>query len=271
MIPFRSLAVLLAMGLSSLALLFVASAASASVTLGSPLQELELISQCSAQPCALVQTALPQSGAAVVSPVSGVVLEWRMLGGSSSFPYRLRVLTPGPEGSYTATGSSQPSFPSGPGLQRFLTAIPIRAGQVVAIELQAGAPLAYAPTPGASFNRLAAPLSNGVPGVAIPGSSFELGFNAEIAVAPTPPAALPASPVAPAQATTTTSGACTVPSLVGAKLMSAKRRIRKGGCRVGNVTKRNGATAKTGRVVKQNPKAGKVLAPGAKVHVKLGL
>lgn len=30
------------------------------------------------------------------------------------------------------------------------------------------------------------------------------------------------------------------------------------------------ATAKTGEVVKQNPKPGKLLAPGTKVNVKLG-
>jgi beta-lactam-binding protein with PASTA domain len=41
------------------------------------------------------------------------------------------------------------------------------------------------------------------------------------------------------------------------------------GCRVGRVTKRGGATAKTGAVVDQSQRAGTMLAPGAKVDVTL--
>ncbi|HEX6665649.1 MAG TPA: PASTA domain-containing protein [Solirubrobacterales bacterium] len=253
--------------LAWLALCVSASATSATVTLGSPLQELGLTSQCPAQPCELVQTSLPQSGAAVISPMRGVVVTWSMLGGSSSFPYRLQVLSPGPEGSYTATGSSAPSVPTGPGLQTFATAIPIQAGQVIAIELQAGAPLAYAPTLGADFDRLTPPLVDGGIGTATPGSSFELGFNAEIAPEFAIPAETPVTGTVPTPAAT---GACRVPGLAGRKLAAAKKRIRKAGCRVGKVKKLKGATAKAGVVVKQNPKAGKILAPGAKVHVKLG-
>jgi beta-lactam-binding protein with PASTA domain len=36
------------------------------------------------------------------------------------------------------------------------------------------------------------------------------------------------------------------------------------------VTKTGGVTSSAGKVVKQNPKAGKVLAPKSKVSVKLG-
>jgi hypothetical protein len=196
-----------------------------------------------------------------------VIFRWRMLGGSSSFPYRLQVLTPGPEGSYTATGSSPPSVPSGPELQHFWTAIPIRAGQAVAIELQAGAPLAYAPTLGAGFNRLVPPLGIGGVGTAIPGSSFELGFNAEVAAALPAPTATAAG-VVPASAADL--AACRVPGLGGTRLRPAKKRIRKAGCKVGKVTRPKGVSARTGVVVKQGPKAGRVLAPGAKVNVTLG-
>jgi large repetitive protein len=64
--------------------------------------------------------------------------------------------------------------------------------------------------------------------------------------------------------------ACTVPNLKGKKLKAAKKKLRKAGCKLGKVTKKKGVTGKTGHVVKQAPKAGKVLAPGSKVKVKLG-
>jgi PASTA domain-containing protein/IPT/TIG domain-containing protein len=63
---------------------------------------------------------------------------------------------------------------------------------------------------------------------------------------------------------------CKVPNLHGANLKGAKKRIRKAGCGVGIVSKKPGVTVKTGHVVKQTPKPGKVLAPGTKVSVKLG-
>lgn len=62
---------------------------------------------------------------------------------------------------------------------------------------------------------------------------------------------------------------CKVPQLSGKKLKAAKQKIRKGGCKVGTVKKVGGATSKTGKVTKQNPKPGKILAPGSKVKITL--
>jgi len=63
---------------------------------------------------------------------------------------------------------------------------------------------------------------------------------------------------------------CKVPKLKDRKLKAAKKRIRKAGCAIGKVRLLDGATAKTGSVLKQSPKPGKVLPPGTKVNVKLG-
>lgn len=63
---------------------------------------------------------------------------------------------------------------------------------------------------------------------------------------------------------------CTVPNLKGKKLKPAKKRVRKAGCKVGKVKLKKGVTRKTGRVVRQGPKAGKVFAPGKKVNITLG-
>jgi hypothetical protein len=62
---------------------------------------------------------------------------------------------------------------------------------------------------------------------------------------------------------------CKVPQLKGKKLKAAKKKTRKGDCKLGKVKKLDGATAKTGKVTKQNPKPGKILAPGSKVKITL--
>jgi IPT/TIG domain/PASTA domain len=63
---------------------------------------------------------------------------------------------------------------------------------------------------------------------------------------------------------------CKVPKLEGKKLKGAKKAIRNRGCKVGHVGKEKGVTAKSGEVVKQNPKPGTIRAAGSKVFVKLG-
>jgi PASTA domain/IPT/TIG domain len=64
---------------------------------------------------------------------------------------------------------------------------------------------------------------------------------------------------------------CVVPNLKGKKLKASKKKLKAGDCKIGKVKKLDGATAKTGKVVKQHPKPGKVLAPGSTVSVKLGV
>jgi len=70
-------------------------------------------------------------------------------------------------------------------------------------------------------------------------------------------------------ATTYAYAGCKVPKLDGKKLKASKKKARRAGCGVGKVTKKGEATAKTGEVVKQHPKPGKVLAPGTKIKLTL--
>jgi hypothetical protein len=74
-----------------------------------------------------------------------------------------------------------------------------------------------------------------------------------------PPAPAPAAP-APT---------CTVPRLRGKALKSAKRQIRAADCRVGMLTKKAGATARNGEVVKQVPRPGATVATDTKVQLTL--
>jgi hypothetical protein len=100
----------------------------------------------------------------------------------------------------------------------------------------------------------------------VSGTGWEGGFRT-ITVEmnnPTPPAPTPE----PAPATPT---ACTVPSLHGLSLKSAKARLHAALCTVGQVRLAAGATAGKGRVVKQFRPAGTQLGAGTPVAVKLGL
>jgi hypothetical protein len=58
---------------------------------------------------------------------------------------------------------------------------------------------------------------------------------------------------------------CVVPKLVGKTLRTAKRLLRKGGCRLGSVV---GPSRGSAHVTAQQPKAGSVRGPGARVRVK---
>jgi PASTA domain len=91
-------------------------------------------------------------------------------------------------------------------------------------------------------------------------------------VAPVIPPALPPEAPAPAPVPTSTpaKAKCVAPKLVGKKLNAAKKSIKAADCKLGKVTKKNGATSKTGKVAKQSPKVGASKAAGAKIDITLG-
>lgn len=62
---------------------------------------------------------------------------------------------------------------------------------------------------------------------------------------------------------------CKVPKLKGKKLEGAKKALRAAHCKLGKVTKKEGVTAKTAKVVKQSVKAGAKKTAGTKVNVNL--
>ena len=78
-------------------------------------------------------TALPEKGASLTSPVTGTIVRWRIQGAEGG-PYYLRVLTPNSKGAYEASGTSGPATPSGTGLQTFTAHIPIKAGDLIGID-----------------------------------------------------------------------------------------------------------------------------------------
>jgi PASTA domain len=65
--------------------------------------------------------------------------------------------------------------------------------------------------------------------------------------------------------------ACVVPRLKNKPLKRAKTVLRRRGCKLGHVKKVDAPKpGKVGKVLKQNPKPGKILAPGARVRITLG-
>lgn len=64
--------------------------------------------------------------------------------------------------------------------------------------------------------------------------------------------------------------ACVVPAVKGKTLKAAKTLLRRRGCKLGHVKKVEAPARKEGKVLKQTPRAGKVLAPGARVRINLG-
>jgi PASTA domain/IPT/TIG domain len=111
----------------------------------------------------------------------------------------------------------------------------------------------------------------------VPASSFAVNSEGQITAVAPPSATLAKVNVAVTTLAGTATSAsqfsyegCTVPKLKGKKLKGSKKRVRKAGCKVGKVKKRGDATAKTGEVVKQRPKPGKLVPSGTKVKITLG-
>jgi IPT/TIG domain/PASTA domain len=277
-------------------------------------------------------TTLPETGANLASPVNGAIVRWKVQGAIGG-PFTLRVLHPNGSGAFTATGTSQPVKPLGTGIETFSTQMPIRSGDLIAVDSSnATDEIGVATASGAGYGIFSAPPFEGAtlaPSQTKAGQEIELA--AEVQPAPAITAVSPAqgsvlggekvtisgtnlngasavmfgevpaagftvvseekiTAVAPAQAqvgsvditATTLAGespitrgdqfdylGCTVPKLAGKKLGLAKAAIRGAGCKVGKVGKVRGPKKKRGKVIKQNPKAGRVLGPAAMVTIKL--
>ncbi|MFT3865450.1 MAG: IPT/TIG domain-containing protein [Solirubrobacterales bacterium] len=279
-------------------------------------------------------TTLPETGANLASPVNGAIVRWKVQGAVGG-PFTLRVLHPNGSGAYTANGSSQPAKPLGTGIETFSTQLPVRAGDLIAVDSSnATDEIGVATVAGAGYGIFSStPFEGATNAPSVTKAGQEIELSAEVQPAPaitsvSPDAGsvlggekvtingtnlngtsavmfgeVPAASftvvneekitaVAPKQAqvgsvdivATTLAGespasrsdrftyrGCTVPSLIGKRLPAAKSAIRGAGCKVGKVTKIVvSKKKKVGKVVKQSLKAGRVLASGTKVAVKVG-
>jgi hypothetical protein len=171
--------------MASACILFGAGAAQAStITVGSVLPP-GFASKPFEEVQTRLNTALPEKGANLVSPVSGAIVRWRMQGAKGG-PFYLRVLHPNGTGAYTARGTSAAATPTGPGLQTFTANLPVKAGDLIGIDpTNPTDEIGVVEVPGASFASIFPPPLDGATVPARdPKTGLELELSAE--VQPTP-------------------------------------------------------------------------------------
>lgn len=326
----RAIAVVCAV--SALVLAMATSAQAAVISIGSVLPE-GWTSKKFERVQTLFNTALPESGATLSSPVSGAIVRWRVQGAVGG-PFYLRVLRPNGKGAYEAAGKSAPATPSGTGLQTFETNLKIQAGDLIGVDpTSENDEIGVKTESGASYASIFPTPFDG--SVVAPSKTFtgeEIELSAEVLPAPevasiTPSfgavtggtevtitgknfanasavqfGSIPAASFTVDSDTkitataprslrpgkvdvtiTTVAGtnpdtrfddyvyrACVVPAVKNKTLKAAKAALRRRGCKLGHVKKVEAPAKKEGKVLKQTPRPGKVLAPGSRVRVNVG-
>jgi hypothetical protein len=131
-------------------------------------------------------TALPEKGANLTSPVDGAIVRWRLQDATGG-PFYLRVLRPNGSGGYMAAGTSNAVTPSGPGLQTFTANLPIKAGDLIGIDpTNATDKVGVAEAAGAGYGFIFPPPFDGAtvaPSGVVNGKEIEL--SAEVQPTPT--------------------------------------------------------------------------------------
>lgn len=130
-------------------------------------------------------TALPEKGASLASPVSGAIVRWRLVGASGG-PFYLRVLRPNGLGAYTAVATSSPVTPADTALQTFNTNLPIRAGDLLAVDpTNPTDELGFAPVAGAAYATIfPTPFEGATVPSREPVSGKEIALSAEVQPVP---------------------------------------------------------------------------------------
>jgi hypothetical protein len=133
----------------------------------------------------LFNSALPEKGANLTSPVDGTIVRWRVQGASGG-PFTLRVLRPNNSGGYKASGTSNPATPGGEGLQTFTANLPVEAGDLIGVDpANASDKIGVAEVAGANYGFIFPPPFDGAT-VAPSGSAQgkEIEISAEVQPVP---------------------------------------------------------------------------------------
>jgi hypothetical protein len=184
------------------------------------------------------------SGTSYTVPKAGVITSWSWYDGAASEDdLKLKVARSAGTGTYKIVGEDIAGPQTANAIQTYSAHIPVHAGDLLGISATSGSC--------GSNTSSAADTYAYVPGDIPPGTTtgtfgltnFRFPVSAKVALD------------------------CVVPNLKGKTLKAAKRALSANSCTVGKVTPK-GQT--TGKVKSQKPSAGKTLAPGAKVNIRLG-
>jgi hypothetical protein len=179
------LGVLAVTAMSAFALLAAATAQASTISVGSVLPPGSVATEF-AQVRTFFNTALPEKGANLASPVTGAIVRWRMQDAEGG-PFTLRVLRPNGTGGYMAVGTSNPVTPAtGGGLQTFTANLPVQAGDLIGVDPTNPADkIGTSEVPGASYGFIFPPPFDGAT-VAPSGTEAgkEIALSAEVQPAP---------------------------------------------------------------------------------------
>jgi IPT/TIG domain len=162
-----------------------ANARAATVTVGSPLSQVFAPTEIG-EMVTVANSALPEPGAHVTSPISGTIVRWRVLlaeGGA----FKLRVLRPVGGTTFTGVGTSSPETPASLAPQTFATNLQIQVGDTIGLDNNASSARVGSifPLPGAGSLSWNPPLSDGSTLAAGTSPEREFAFNADVQPPPT--------------------------------------------------------------------------------------
>jgi hypothetical protein len=171
-------------------LLVPAAAQAQIVTVGSPLTgtygSTTIGPSANPTQTTLITSSTPEAGAKLTSPISGVIVRWRITQAVGTFS--LRVLTPNGGQSFTGGVASSPQTPQSTATQVYTTNLPIKAGQTIGLDDSKGDDkVGFLPGGATStFSFVQPKIGNGETRTAFgPSSSVgAVGFNADVATIP---------------------------------------------------------------------------------------
>ena len=156
--------------------------AQAAVTVGSPMTAAFHSGTLCSFSCTLANELLPEPGATATSPIDGVVVRWRVLDAAGTL--KLRVLHPAgpvvPGVAVTGSGTSSPESPPSLAAQTYSTALPIHAGDLIALDGPEGSAIGSAAPAGSGGEDWVPPLANGETRTASDGGVGEFSYNADV-------------------------------------------------------------------------------------------
>lgn len=180
----RSPRAFLATALAAAAALVLAGSADAAiVTIGPSLTGSFVTASCTTSDCTLVNAVLDQSGANVVSPVSGVIVRWNVIGGETAGTYRLRTVNQSGSSFFFAGSSAIVNSVPSAGIQTFPADLPITAGQEVGIDMSHTASIGTGE--GGDYVQWEPVPADGTSPAFVATNPYVIGFNAEVQPAPT--------------------------------------------------------------------------------------